>query len=152
MRAYVYIKLMTNKYPLRDPDRIGVGFEIKNSGLTWARNLTIRKAVIPRDLAIEYDPWARARWDATDYPIVLGPGQPLGLQLTEIWLRDIPAIVGGKLGFDFAVWVTYQDTLTEPPITHQTQLVQRFAADKDGGSSFSYLGAHNCADDDCPKN
>lgn len=80
--------------------------------------------------------------------MVLGPSQSLELQLTEIWLRDIPDIVDGKTGFDFAVWLTYQDTFTEHK--HQTQLVQRFAADKDGGTSFAYYGVHNCADDDCP--
>jgi hypothetical protein len=149
MRAYVYIKLNMIKYPPQNPDRIGVGFEIKNTGVTWARNLIIRKAMIARDLTIDYDPWTRAQWDTPDFPMVLGPGQPMGLQLKEIWLRDLPAIVEGKLGFDFAVWVTYQDTLTE--LTHQTRLVQRFAADKDGGTAFIYMGANNCADDDCPK-
>jgi hypothetical protein len=150
MRAYVYTELAMIKYPPKNPDRIGVGFEVKNTGATWARNLIIRKAMIPRDLTIEYDLWTPAQWDATDYPIVLGPGQSLGLQLKEIWLRDIPAIVEGKLGFDFAVWVTYGDMLTKNE--HQTRLVQRFVADKDGGFAFTYLGANNCADDDCPKN
>ena len=152
MRAYVYITMMPPfKYPLQNPDRLGLGFEIKNSGLTWARNLTIRKATIPRDLTAQYDPWSRAKWDATEFPMVLGPNQSLKLQLTEIWLREMPAITEGKLGFDFAVWITYLDTLADPPVTHQTRLVQRFAADKDNGTSFTYVGANNCADDDCPK-
>ena len=92
-----------------------------------------------------------AKWDATEFPMVLGPGQPLQLQLTELWLRDIEAIIEGKIGFDFAIWVTYLDTLTDPPLPRETRLVQRFAADKDGGFSFTYVGANNCADDDCPK-
>jgi hypothetical protein len=152
MRAYVYITMTPPfKYPQPNPDRLGLGFEIKNSGLTWARNLTIRKATIPRDLTTDYDPWTRAKWDATEFPMVLGPGQPLQLQLTALWLRDIEAIIEGKIGFDFAIWVTYLDTLTDPPLPRETRLVQRFAADKDGGFSFTYVGANNCADDDCPK-
>lgn len=133
MRAYVFAKLTTHKYPPQNSDRLGIGFEIKNSGLTWARNLVIRKAKIPRVFNVEYDPWTRAQWDAAGLPMVLGPSQPLELQLIEIWLRDLPDIVDGKTGFDFAVWVTYQDTFTEH--RHQTQLVERFAADKDGGTT-----------------
>jgi hypothetical protein len=60
MRAYVYTELAMIKYPPKNPDRIGVGFEVKNTGATWARNLIIRKAMIPRDLTIEYDLWTRA--------------------------------------------------------------------------------------------
>jgi hypothetical protein len=121
MRAYVFAKLTTRKYPPQGPDRIGIGFEIKNSGLTWARNLVIRTAKIPRDLTVEYDPWTRAQWGADEPPMVLGPGQLLELQLTEFWLRDMPNIIDGKIGVDFAVWVLYQDTFTER--RHQTQLV-----------------------------
>jgi hypothetical protein len=90
MRAYVYTELAMIKYPPQNPDRSGVGFEVKNTGATWARNLVIRKAMIPRDLTIEYDPWTRARWDATDYPIVLGPGQSLGLQLKKFGYGTYP--------------------------------------------------------------
>ena len=39
MRAYVFAKLTTHRYPPQNSDRLGIGFEIKNSGLTWARNL-----------------------------------------------------------------------------------------------------------------
>jgi hypothetical protein len=152
MRAYVFLAILPAfEYPREKPDRLGLGFEIKNSGLTWARNLTIRKATIPRDLTSDYDPWARAKWDPADLPMVLGPNQSLKLQLGEIWRRDVPAIIEGKLGYDFAIWVTYRDTVSRWPVVHRTQMVQRFAADKDGGTSFSYVGAHNCADDDCPE-
>jgi hypothetical protein len=105
LRAYVYVKLTTVRYPPNKPDRIGVGFEITNSGQTWARNLILRTAIIPREFKIEYDPWDRARWNESP-PMMLGPGQSMGLQLTNVWLSDIPAIVSGDKGFDFAVWVT----------------------------------------------
>jgi hypothetical protein len=150
MRAYVYVTLSAFKYPKSNPDRLGITFEINNSGLTWARNLVVRKTKIPRDLpAGEYDPWRRDQWYADDHPMVLGPRQALGLELTEIWLSEMPGIVDGKSGYDFAIWITYNDTFTGS--SHQTRLVQRFAADKDGGHSFGYIGANNCADDDCPK-
>ena len=42
------------------------------------------------------------------------PGQSLGLQLDNVWLNDIPAIANGDKGFDFAVWVQYEDTLPNP--------------------------------------
>ena len=71
MRAYVFAKLTTHKYPPQNSDRLGIGFEIKNSGLTWARNLVIRKAKIPRVFNVEYDPWTRAQWDAAGLPMVL---------------------------------------------------------------------------------
>jgi hypothetical protein len=74
----------------------------------------------------------------------------LPLQLTNIWLRDLPDIVHGKAGYDFAIWITYEDTLSQPAVTRQTRLVQRFGAYEHGGTSFAYVGAHNCADDDCP--
>jgi hypothetical protein len=150
MRAYVYVTLLGSKYPKPDPNRLGITFEINNSGLTWARKLVVRKTKIPRDLAAgEYDPWTRAKWDADEPPMFLGPRQTLGLQLTEIWLSELPSIVEGKKGYDFAVWVIYNDTFTDIP--RETRLVQRFAADKDGGYSFGYVGSNNCADDDCPK-
>jgi hypothetical protein len=148
MRAYVYLTLLNSKYPQSKPDRLGIGVEINNSGLTWARKLVVRKTKIPRDpSAGEYDPWTLAKWDADEPPMVLGPRQTLGLQLTEIWLSEVPSIVEGKKGYDFAVWVTYNDIFTDSP--HQTRLVQRFAADKDGGYAFGYIGPNNCAD--CPR-
>jgi hypothetical protein len=150
MRAYVYLTLLISKYPPTKPDRLGIGVEISNSGLTWARNLAIRKTKIPRDLTAEdYEPWTRAKWDADEPPIVLGPRQTLPLQLTEIWLIEVPDIVEGRKGYDFAVWVTYNDTFTDA--RHQTRLAQRFAADKDGGYALGYVGTNNCADDDCPE-
>jgi hypothetical protein len=104
MRAYVYVTMSAFKYPEPNPDRLGITFEINNSDLTWARKLVVRKTKIPRDLAAgEYDPWARAKWDANGPPMVLGPRQTLGLQLTEIWLSELPSIVEGKKGYDFAV-------------------------------------------------
>jgi hypothetical protein len=150
MRAYVYAALSGSRYPKPNPDRLGITFEINNSGLTWARKLVVRKTKIPRDLtAGEYDPWTRAKWDADKPPMFLGPRQSLGLQLTEIWLSELPSIVEGTKGYDFAVWVIYNDTFTDT--LRETRLVQRFAADKDGGYSFAYIGPNNCADDDCPK-
>jgi hypothetical protein len=84
-------------------------------------------------------------------PMVLGPGQSLGLQLTAIPLYDMPSIIKQEKGFDFAVWITYEDTLTDPSAKRETQLLQRLGADWEGGTSFAYLDNHNCADDDCPK-
>ena len=150
LRPYVWVKMTTVKYPNIAPDRIGIGFRITNSGQTWAQNVTIRTAIIPREFKVEYDPWDRAQWKV-DEPIVLGPRQFLGLQLDNIWLRDIPAIFRNEKGFDYAIWITYDDTLIQPPILRQTQLCQRFTADKEGGTSFAYLPPHNCADEDCPE-
>ena len=151
LRAYVWIELTMVRYPPHRPDRIGVGFKVTNSGQTWARNLVIRKAVISRDFKAKYDPWDRAKWEGDNSPMVLGPNQSMNLQLTDIWLTDIPGVLLGDKGFDFAIWATYNDTLTDPPVMRQTQLSQRFAADQHGGTSVAYLPTHNCADDDCPK-
>ena len=149
LRAYVWVKMTTVRYPPKEPDRIGIGFEMTNSGQTWAQNITIRTAIIPRQFNTEYDPWDRAQWKVST-PMVLGPHQSVGLQLDNIWLTDIPSILLGNKGFDYAIWITYEDTLTQPPILRQTQLCQRFNADKEGGTSFAYLPPHNCADDNCP--
>jgi hypothetical protein len=68
LRAYVYATLTIVAYPFppKEPDRYGIGFEIKNSGQTWARNVRMRTAVIPREIGTEYDPWDRAQWNDTD--------------------------------------------------------------------------------------
>jgi hypothetical protein len=148
MRAYVYANLVAFEYPALNPDRLGIGIVLNNSGLTWARKLAVRKATIPFDpTAGNYDPWTRAKWSADEPPMVIGPRQELKVQLTEIWLNEMPSIIEGKKSYDFAVWVTYYDTLTN--VRHETRLVQRFAADKDGGYAFGYGGPNNCVDDDC---
>ncbi len=149
LRPYVWVEMTTVKYPPKAPDRIGIGFRITNSGQTWAQNVTIRTAIIPRQFNVEYDPWDRAQWKVSP-PIVLGPRQPLGLQLDNIWLVNIPAIFRDEKGFDYAISITYDDIVTQPPTLRRTQVSQRLNADKEGGTSFGYLPTHNCADDDCP--
>jgi hypothetical protein len=153
LRAYVYVKLTSVRYPFppKIADRIGIGFEMRNGGKTWAKNLIAKKAVIPREYGVEYDPWSRADWQSGEEYMTLGPEQSLGLQLTAIALTDLPKIMGQELGFDFAVWISYEDTFSDPPVVRQTRLLQRLNTDPDGGTSFAYLPKHNCADDDCPK-
>jgi len=157
LRAYVWVKMNSVKYPPKPKkaDRIGIGFKMTNSGQTWAQNHIIQTAIIPRNFDVKYDPWDRAQWNISS-PMVFGPHQSESFQLDNIWLRDIQNFLpekqgADKRGVDYAIWITYEDTLAQPPIIRQTQLCQRFAADKDGGRSFSYLPTHNCADDDCPK-
>jgi hypothetical protein len=152
LRAYVYLELEAKKYPTGNPDRMGVSIVATNGGKTWARNLTFRGARIPREPNVAYDPWDRVKWDElATQPMVLGPGQIFRLQLGDIPFSDLPAIVKGEMGFDYAVWARYEDAVSTSSATHQTQLSQRFGADKDGGTSFAFLPTHNCADDDCPK-
>jgi hypothetical protein len=70
-RAFVYVALESRKYPSEDDFRlVDVYASLKNSGQTWARNLRIRKAAVPRD-----EPWEQIDWNsANSTPMILGPG------------------------------------------------------------------------------
>ena len=154
LRAYVYIVMTTVGYPFppQVPQFIGIGFKITNSGQTWARNLVVRKERIDREFGVEYDPWDRVNWDEMKtQSMVLGPGQTIGMQLTDHPITVIPEVANQTIGWDYAVWVTYEDTVTDPPIPRQTQSLVRLGADHHGGTSFQMLPGHNCADDDCQK-
>lgn len=113
----------------------------------------MKATVIPREFGVEYHPWDRVDWDDAigSDSNVLGPGQSEGFQITAIPIGEIRAIAQSEKGYDFAVWIEYEDTVTDPPIKRQTRLCQRINGDLDGGVSFSSLPRYNCADGDCPK-
>ncbi len=152
LRAYVYLEINASPYPPRPdpPNRFAVSLSITNGGQTWARGVTIRRAIVPRQQGI--DAWTHAEWAETT-PIILGPRQTINLQFHEIPFSDLLALEKGEKGFNYFVWVQYDDVISRPSIRRQTQLSQRLNADTEGPGhiSFSYLPTHNCADDDCPK-
>ncbi len=123
---------------------------VKNSGSTWARNLKVKHGMVV-DPKID-DPFAVLEWDKiTANPIILGPGQEIGMQFGELSGGELQNIIIDNRKVFFVAWITYEDVLSDPPILRQTQLSRRFNADAEGGVSFSWMPTHNCADDDCPK-
>jgi hypothetical protein len=152
LRAYVYLEVIGRGYPPppKIPDRCSISLIIKNSGSTWARNVRVKHGMIvdPKDA----DPFAAVKWeDIKPSPIVIGPGQEIGMQFGDLSGEDPREIIGNKRKVFHVAWVTYEDVLSDPPVTRQTQLFRRFNADEEGGISFAWMPTHNCADDNCPK-
>jgi hypothetical protein len=95
------------------------------------------------------DSWNSINWDALkDEPIVLGPGQSLSTQLPPIMYSEVLDIANSRKGYEYLAWLTYKDAFD---VSRQTQFVATVNGDPKKFISFSYRGAHNCADDDCPK-
>jgi hypothetical protein len=152
MRAYVYLEVAGRAYPPppKIPDRYSITLTIKNSGSTWARNVRIKHvmAVDPK----EDDVFSAVKWDEIKpHPILIGPGQETSMQFGDLSGEDLRDIIASKRRVFFLARVAYEDTLSDPPITRQTQLFRQFNADEEGGVSFAWMPTHNCADDDCPK-
>jgi hypothetical protein len=152
LRAYVYLEVVGRKYPPppKISNRYAISLMVKNSGSTWARNLRVRHAMVVDPKTDE--PFDFVNWDEIKpSPMVLGPGQEIGMQYRDISGDELQEIIENKRRIFFVAWVTYEDVLSDPPIMRQTQLSRRFNADEEGGVSYSWIPSHNCADDDCPK-
>jgi hypothetical protein len=151
LRAYVYLDVLGRPYPPppKVPDRYSVALVIKNSGSTWARNVRVRhvKSVDPT-ASDAFD----IKWeDIESHPILIGPNQEINMQFGDLTSAELRDIVDAKRRVFFLAWITYEDVLTDPPVTRQTQLFRQFNADDEGGASFAWMSTHNCADDDCSK-
>lgn len=152
LRAYVYLEVSGRPYPPppKEPNRWAVSLNIKNGGSTWARNVRIKHAMVA-------DPKTADPFDGVDWnkikpnPLVLGPNQETAMQFGDLNGPELLDIIKNSRKIYYVAWITYEDVLSEPPITRQTQLSRRLNADTEGGVSFSWLETHNCADDDCPK-
>jgi hypothetical protein len=154
LRAYVYLEMSAFQWPFppKNSDRWGIVVKITNSGQTWARNVVIRRAKISKEKGDLTDPWDDTEWRRpTPEPMVLGPKQSVPLQMGDISFTDAPSIINGDRIIYFVVWVTYEDVAGPKPTVRHTQVSVRFNADAEGGTSFSFLPTHNCADDSCPK-
>ena len=145
-RAYVYLDLSSFEF-LKDPPRYGVALSIINGGKTWARNVVVRSK--PISITQPEDKWSSVDWSklASD-PIVLGPGQSLKLQLPPILFSEREAIARREAGYEYLAWITYDDAFDAPRRTQMAQIVNS----GEGVISFSFIGTHNCADNDCPSN
>ncbi|MGD0189326.1 MAG: hypothetical protein ABSD74_01155 [Rhizomicrobium sp.] len=147
LRAYVHIRIYAVPYPKNNPTLYSVRLAVTNGGKTWARNLRMEKAVVTDFTG---DPFDRLKADRdTLPPLVLGPGQSLKLQFTDIPFAVRDAIHTGAATVDLVVWATYEDTLSSPPVLRQTQVSQRVNIDAGGGISLTYRDTHNCVDGDC---
>ncbi len=152
LRAYVYLNISGRAYPPPPnlPDRASISLEIINGGKTWAQNLVVRHfwVVNPKGT----DPFADTPWGTVaQHSRVLGPEQRESQQFCDIGLDEFREIAAQTKRVYFMSWITYQDVLSDPPITRQTQLFRRLNTDNEGGISFSWMPTHNCADDGCPK-
>jgi len=150
LRAYISLEITARPYPPSDPNRYAISLVVTNRGKTWARNLTLRKAIIKQDLSDKRDPF-----DVMEKPAIaslpLGPGQFLDVQFGDIAYSDVPEIAKRKIRRSYVAVARYEDTVSPTAIIHQTQLSQSLNGDNEGGISFSYLSTHNCADEDCPQ-
>ena len=84
LRAYVYLEVSGRKYPPppKVPDRYSVSLVVKNSGVTWARNVRIKhlRAVDP-----DGDAFEAAKWDDINpRPILIGPNQEVQMQFGDL--------------------------------------------------------------------
>ncbi len=150
LRAYVYLEISGRRYPPppKVADRYSISLALKNSGSTWARHVQVRHGRIIDPT--EPDPFAAMKWDEiTPHPVLIGPGQEIGMQFGDLFGQQLHDILINKRRVFFVAWVTYFDTLSEPPITRQTQLFRQLNVDEEGGVSFSWMPIHNCADEDC---
>jgi hypothetical protein len=153
VRAYVYPTITSRIYSPTNSqwDRWAISLNVANNGKSWARKLIIRKDVVADPLG---EPFNTAKLDEkATAPLVLGPGQNLDLQFGVIWRSDLDKIIANHTRYFYLVWLTYEDVLSNPPVTWRTQvsMVSAFDHEGDGHMSLGFTGAHNCADDDCPK-
>jgi hypothetical protein len=153
LRAYVYLRVDAHIYPPSGeiPNRYAISLVIKNSGRTWARNVHIKLARIENPVGDPFDA-AELQKQKTE-ALVLGPGEELTLQFTDVYLTELPDLKEGTKTYVFVAAVTYEDVLTNPPVVRQTHLSRKLVADTEGVGhvSFSWMPTHNCADDDCPQ-
>jgi hypothetical protein len=153
LRAYVYAQINSRVWPAppTPTNRWSIYLTVKNSGKTWARNLRIRQARRPAPIDV---PFAEVPWTEDESGrMVLGPGEEWNLQFGDIPLTELPDIESHKKRWFYLVWITYEDTLSDPPVTRQTRLYRELGADTEGIGhvSFRWMPIHNCADDDCPQ-
>jgi hypothetical protein len=150
LRAYIYLRVEAVPWPPapQQPTLYSIRLHVTNGGKTWARNVRMFRAMISNAPG---DPFDHLPHTTNEAPAtVYGPGQTLGLQFADIPLADCPAIHAGTTTRDLAVWVTYEDSVSSPPVIWQTRLSQRVNVDAGNGISFTYRDTHNCADGDCP--
>ncbi len=151
LRAYVYLETGARKWPRTSPetsDRWSIFLTVKNSGKTWANNLRMQFDTIRNPVSDAFDSfhWAVAQQP----PMVLGPGQELSLQFRDVELSEVAKLVSGELRIFYVAWITYEDAMSDPPVTRQTQLYRRLNGDVENNVAFGWMSAHNCADGDCP--
>jgi hypothetical protein len=152
LRAYVWMDISARSYPPppQQPNRYAVSLSVINSGKSWARNVRIRRMLVTDPTSDPFDPAVLDKQQTS--PMVLGPGQRLDLQFGDIPLSDLPRIASGAPHLFYVAWLTYEDVLSDPPVTRQTQLSRSVNADTEGPGhvSFSWMPTHNCADEGCP--
>jgi hypothetical protein len=149
LRAYVYMQISPKKYPPKKPNRYANSLIVTNGGKTWARNLTIQKEVIRQELGDNRDPFDLMK-QATQSPMVLGPGQTFELQFGEVKFSDVPEIAKRNFLISYVALARYEDTVSPSVVIRQTHLSNRLNGDTEGAISFGFLPTHNCADEDCP--
>lgn len=150
LRAYVYLDLGARPYPSAHPNRYSITLKMTNSGATWARKVRMRRKII-RNHPGDSDPFDELSVDQTegDGAFLLGPRQSIEFQFGDIPYGGLHDIALGNETIHYIVWITYEDSLSDPPIMRHTQMYARLNADIEGGVSFTYRPSHNCADEDC---
>lgn len=148
-RAYVYLQIGSRLWPQPPAraNRHSVFLTVKNTGMTWARKVRVRRGRAVDPIG---DAWDGEDWETPAAPMVLGPGEEISLQFGDIEIGHLPTISTGDTEVFYLAEVTYEDTVSGPPALRRTQLYRRFNVDVEGGISFTWMPTHNCADEDCP--
>jgi hypothetical protein len=158
-RAFVYFGKFT-AIIANDPDaKIGpflaMGVALTNSGNTRTRDLlfTVKCTTSPGKLV---EPWGLLHQETVEHlPQVIGPKSDV--QTFCGWKKaEVSDMAAGKLVGYVLGEVIYHDVF-EPTVKHVTQVAQEITITHYVDDPFTISsqlnpkGAHNCADEDCPK-
>jgi len=152
LRAYVYFDGPHARpwpAPPQTPNRLSVIVDYVNGGQTWAHQVVVKQAVVRLSPADTRDPFETVDWkDRPPQPIVLGPNQRFTAQMGDVPYTDFPPIRAGVIRLLFMARAQYRDVFGT---SRETRICSQMGVDSEGGYSFTYVSAHNCADDGCPK-
>lgn len=153
-RAYLYFdspKMVA--YPPANFTHFGFSNILRNMGNMPARNVRLRTSLVfadaRKDVAEPYS-LLRSTENFQENSFVLGPKQEVPFQCGDISIQEYRRVLNKQLNIYLISEVAYTDGF-DSILEHRTQATQWLNIDKAGGYSFTGLGKHNCADNDCPK-